>query len=169
MMICKNVMKHLSQPNNASPIIRKHLNADALLKFPLKMHWCPDLPCSLLKIPPFQHLMKEEVWIWTWTLFMELVTSLVIHRCELFLMKLILKNSELRSKDLFDNYREVECLNIWCSLRGVTYRVRMEPVFFHQKDFTLIFVWKKSIKRQGKLPVISRCQEHPLFIPISRK
>ena len=31
-MICKNVMKHLSQPNNASPIIRKHLDADALFK-----------------------------------------------------------------------------------------------------------------------------------------
>ena len=28
----QKIMKHLSQPNNASPIIRKHLNADALFK-----------------------------------------------------------------------------------------------------------------------------------------
>jgi len=31
-MICKKVMKHLSQQNNTRPIIRKHLNADALFK-----------------------------------------------------------------------------------------------------------------------------------------
>ncbi len=32
MMVCKKIMKHLSQTNNASPIIRKHLNADALFE-----------------------------------------------------------------------------------------------------------------------------------------
>ncbi len=31
-MIRKKTMKHLSQPNNARPIIRKHLNADALFQ-----------------------------------------------------------------------------------------------------------------------------------------
>ena len=31
-MICKKVMKHLSQQNNTRPIIRKHLNADALFE-----------------------------------------------------------------------------------------------------------------------------------------
>ncbi len=32
MMIRKKTMKHLSQPNNARPIIQKHLNADALFQ-----------------------------------------------------------------------------------------------------------------------------------------